>query len=441
MQAFHYLLRQIVTFVLLLTLPTALLGYLTLSRAPLVLQTSTLDAETLAHGRELMNRLHASFAIVDARLVDIETTPQELNAAFALAARTLPGFQGHASLNEQGVFVQLSLPFRTLGMVRYANATLQIQAGQGPLQLGSIQLGEIRLPGRVALAILQQVADQAWGEGQGAQMLSRIRGIQVQQDMLRVQLEKPAGFGLSALKQKGLTAYRQLFGGNKQRESLEWYYQQLLGFAKERPQGSLVPYLQYAITLAAERSGGDATKAADENRLALYGLAQLLGGPHLQMLVNEVKNHDELTSMKVTLARRRDLQQHFIYSATVHLLTSQHISDAVGETKELLDSLQGGSGFSFVDLLADRAGVRFAKLVTAPETALAVQQFFTGPERLEAEVFPSKSRLPEGMPKALFEQRFQSIESDEYKQMVAEIDRRLQALPLFQLENIATDHR
>ena len=63
------------------------------------------------------------------------------------------------------------------------------------------------------------------------------------------------------------------------------------------------------------------------------------------------------------LAGRRDLLQQFIVSAGLRVLAENGVPMAIGEFKELLDSRSGGSGFSFVDLAADRAGLRFADYV------------------------------------------------------------------------------
>jgi hypothetical protein len=49
------------------------------------------------------------------------------------------------------------------------------------------------------------------------------------------------------------------------------------------------------------------------------------------------------------------------------------ISDAGGLLKEELDALTHGSGFSFGDLAADRAGVRFAWATDSETAALAMQ--------------------------------------------------------------------
>ena len=68
----------------------------------------------------------------------------------------------------------------------------------------------------------------------------------------------------------------------------------------------------------------------------------------------------------------------------------------------------------------------------SPNSALQLQQFFAS-DRAEAEIFPSKARLPEGISQATFEQKYRSVDSTDYQQMVSDIDKRLDALPLYQI--------
>lgn len=438
MQALKHLLGQILSFLLLALMALVITGWLLLDRTPLVAHSTKLNAASVQHGQQLMSSIHASMQNEAASQLVIQTNADELNAAFAIAARTLPGFQGETQLKTDGLAVLMTMPWQVIGQRFYVNATIHIDAVQGPLQLQQVQVGKVTLPGRFALSLLSWVADQAWGPGEGAKLLAKVRSVTVHDNAVTVELDKPQGFGLASLKQQGVNMYRKLTGADSMKQDVEHYYQLAQQFSKTQPEGSLVAYLQLVFREAAKRTAGsaDAERAIVENRAAIYGLAQLFGGKNLQLLVNEVKHDDEQASLKVTLGRRRDLQQHFLYSATIHLLTSQNMSNTVGETKELLDSLTGGSGFSFVDLLADKAGVRFARLATDNVAqAKALQAFFVQQERHEQEVFPSKARLAEGMPQQLFEQQYQSIDSAVYQQMVAEIDRRLDALPLYQLAN------
>ena len=64
---------------------------------------------------------------------------------------------------------------------------------------------------------------------------------------------------------------------------------------------------------------------------------------------------------------REDWARHYALSAALAVLEHPLVSDAAGLMKEELDALTHGSGFSFGDLAADRAGVRFADAATHSE--------------------------------------------------------------------------
>lgn len=435
MKAVHHLFRQLLTLLLVLLTTLCFAGWLLLDPVPLLTLSGQMNADTVRHSKQLLNNLNQSIKKPDSSPWVIAANADELNSAFHLASRTLPGFQGRAEVTASGLTSLMTVPVRLLGQQYYLNATVQISPSSGPLQIDKVKIGMLTLPGGAALTLVGSAADQMWGAGTGAELLAMVRSVQFEENEVKVELNKPSGWNLQKLKESGLSVYRDLFSSPQQRADIEFYYQIALEHAgRQQGSASLVSYLQILFQQAAIRSAADPSVATRENQSALLALAQLLGGQNLQLLVNEVKRPSGVKAPRVTLARRPDLQQHFIYSAAIHLLTSHNVSNTVGEAKELLDSIKGGSGFSFVDLLADRAGVRFARLATASTaSAIAVQQFFQQ-QRDETEIFPSKARLPEGLSQQLFEQRYQSVDSAVYRQMVQEIDRRLSALPLYQIK-------
>lgn len=441
MQAVRHLFRQLLTFGLLLLSAVLLLAALLLERSPLLTDSGQLNAQAVRSSQQLLKNLNQSIRDPGEQLV-IETNLTELNAAFALASRTLPGFHGNTRVDGHGLTILMTMPLEALSLKFYLNARIQIEAAVGPLQFRQVQIGALRVPGSMALSLLGWVADQIWGPGQGAALLAKVRSVTILQDEVKLEISKPAGFSMGQLKQSGLSLYKQWFSSDEQKELIEHYYKLALELSAPATDGSrpatqsLALYLQVLFREAAARSQEAApAQAVAENQAVLLALAQLLGGHNLQLLVNEVKLNPHGRAPRVVLARRPDLQQHFVYSAAIHLLGNQQISSVVGETKELMDSLRGGSGFSFVDLLADRAGIRFARIATgSAQSAHALQQFFVAADRTEQEVFPSKARLPEGLPQELFEQQYKSIDSAVYQQMIAEIDRRLNALPLYQIQ-------
>ncbi|TWT87740.1 hypothetical protein Mal64_32830 [Pseudobythopirellula maris] len=77
-----------------------------------------------------------------------------------------------------------------------------------------------------------------------------------------------------------------------------------------------------------------------------------------------------LAAVKPTVRGRVDLAKHFFVSAGLALRAGDEQARAIGLAKELVDS-QGGTGFSFADLAADRAGVRFGREVAEGRVAMA----------------------------------------------------------------------
>ena len=98
----------------------------------------------------------------------------------------------------------------------------------------------------------------------------------------------------------------------------------------------------------------------------------------------------------------------------------------MGVYKELLDA-QGGSGFSFNDIAADRAGTRLGLRLV--RQARATQQRLAEPVT-EDELMPSVTDLPEHLTQAEFKRRFGGMGTPAYLAMMASIEARLDRLPL-----------
>ena len=126
----------------------------------------------------------------------------------------------------------------------------------------------------------------------------------------------------------------------------------------------------------------------------------------------------------VTLAGRGDLAKHWALSAALQASLGGQVAQSLGAFKELSDSLEGGTGFSFVDLAADRSGERFARAATDPQLARFVQ---TRLAAVTADQLFAREALtrPEGLDAALFERTYSTIDSPEYAAALAAVDRLL----------------
>ncbi len=112
----------------------------------------------------------------------------------------------------------------------------------------------------------------------------------------------------------------------------------------------------------------------------------------------------------ITLRSRNDLAKHWALSAQLSATLGEGAATGLGEWKELKDSLDGGSGFSFLDLAADRSGLAFARVALEADRALPVaRQLRTV---TQDQLLPdSLMQAPEGLSEAQFVSEFGTVSS------------------------------
>src|SRR6185436_867681 len=130
-----------------------------------------------------------------------------------------------------------------------------------------------------------------------------------------------------------------------------------------------------------------------------------------------------------TLREREDWPRHFCLSAALAVLEHPLVSDAGGLMKEQLDALTHGSGFSFGDLAADRAGVRFAQAATDTETSARAMQTRLGESYTADDFFPPVSDLPENLTVEAFRRDYGGVGDQRYRQKIREVEARLDSCP------------
>lgn len=124
----------------------------------------------------------------------------------------------------------------------------------------------------------------------------------------------------------------------------------------------------------------------------------------------------------MSLQGRTDLAKHWVFSAALTSVLGAQTAGSLGEWKELNDSLPQGSGFSFVDLAADRAGVQIALFALDRQTAAATKDKLS--LATDNYILPEALlRAPEGLDETEFLRRFGSLDQANYAEAVSQIDR------------------
>jgi hypothetical protein len=180
--------------------------------------------------------------------------------------------------------------------------------------------------------------------------------------------------------------------------------------------------------------GATREQAVQHNRAAILALGIALGHERLARFVGlDPKGGSVRAGIALrtgtTLRGREDWARHYCLSAALAVVESPFMSDAGGLLKEELDALARGSGFSFGDLAADRAGVRFAQAATASESVAQEMQ-----RRLQRgfavdDFFPDAADLPENLTTEQFRAIYDGVGSQRYRQVAGDIEARLDRCP------------
>lgn len=141
-----------------------------------------------------------------------------------------------------------------------------------------------------------------------------------------------------------------------------------------------------------------------------------------------VERHAAFADMPATsMHGRADLAKHFLVSAHLVALLGSEPARGAGVVKEMLDS-NGGSGFSFADMAANRAGIAFAVAVLKDRLTLDdIASSFT------VESFmPPIEGLREGLQAKEFTEAFGGVGDQRLQTELSRIEASISSLPIYQ---------
>ncbi len=184
----------------------------------------------------------------------------------------------------------------------------------------------------------------------------------------------------------------------------------------------LMPMFEFA-----QLRGGDPVQ---ENEAAIMVMAFYIMDIDIAKFLGSDVVPAQQPGHQITLSGRQDFAKHFLTSAAITISSSTSVADSFGITKEIEDST-GGSGFSFTDVGADRAGVRFAELaISDSQNAIFLQKKLS--TNLSESIFiPDLKGLPEFMSEDEFLNKYGGVNQPEFQRVITDIEERISQLPLF----------
>lgn len=372
-----------------------------------------------------------------ARAHDPRKAPVGVTSALAVTERDLDLLLNHAAHRWLGARVNVNLE-PNVGVVRWSgrlpsppvwpidawlNVTALWRQTGGLPELDQLGVGSLALPGWLAEPLLRALAGHFVSADDLALVGDVVRRVTFGHDQLTVVYAWQADTSarvLSALtpadEQQRLRAYS---------DRLVAVTTATAASAASPGSVSLPQLIGPLFELARQRSlHGD---AALENRAAMLTLAMFATGQNLGLVVPAARQWPQPLRLNVTLQGRDDFPQHFMVSALLALESTGPLANAIGLYKEVADS-RGGSGFSFNDIAANRAGARFGEL--ALRDPLRLQALLAAGVE-EGSLMPDVTGLPEFLSQAEFNRQFGGVGAPGYNLVMADVERRVQALAFY----------
>jgi hypothetical protein len=414
---------------LLLAGPVALVAF-AVDRDPVTPTGKRVSFAEVKHAQRLLARYDPR-KMSPHRTTLIRATERDLKAAFSGGVAVAPRLGGDMAVTSSGIDFMLTaeLPIPVNPWGRYVNMHLTVAPSSKGLVISRLAMGRIEIPPGIVEPAIRRTMDHLIGPGEGKAIMESIRSVRVVRKTVLVAVTPPERIF------EKLTRAARRVAASGDPASVRPYYNLLARHGLDRTkarQSSLVHYIRAVFALARVRS--ETGDPVAENRGAILALAMYFGHSDFERLIGKVRTgkfrkHRPRTR-HVRLAGRNDLVRHFTVSAGLVLLGGGAVADLIGEAKEVTDS-NSGSGFSFADLAADRAGVRFAESAVASTASARRLQAALSRPVTEAYLFPRALDQPEGMNERAFRRQYGDINHPDYDRLVAEIDRRIAALPLY----------
>ena len=389
---------------------------------PLVAPAQELDYSDVERARALIAQ-NDPRRMAPGSTQTLNLSEEDINVMLRYGLSQLAGGSAAISVEPSALGARLAahLPNNPLGSWLNINAGLSQQGER--LALEYLEIGRLRIPGFIADGLLQLAGGRVQGDSLYRAVAESVRQIRLLPQRVAITYQwQPE------LVEQARARGSELLFSKADRERLLAYTAEISnvldsGSGNSDSLGRLTTPL---FTLARERSrGGD---PAAENRALITALVVYVNGLSLASLI-EVPDDTRYRPRRVkqTLQGRVDLAQHFTISAAMAVNVGSVLADAVGLSKEI-DDTDGGSGFSFTDLAADRAGVRFAEALAGAEAGSSQALLAHGGG--EDDYMPPVSGLPEFMGADRFAREYGSVGSPAYDKVVAEIERRIAGLNL-----------
>lgn len=436
--------------IIFVVLSISTVAFLSLQSSPKMINKHVVDVAAASGSKEAAKRLIDSLKSKKQPVV-VSLSQLEINGLSAFANRAVPHLAVDVLIHNKTATLDAAIELPLPKLFRYLNISGELLPNANGLLLGNITVGSISVSGKYFITLGAWVVNTFVEDKLGSTLAQMVNWVKIHDSSIEVSIDIPQDLTKPEDKKSTFITLREklsLFGGKiDDPERVAMYYHQFVNMVDTvnlpiKQRINLTYYIHKIFSLVNKQklnalSNNITLNAVQENSAGLMALAVYFGSSSFELMIGgitplTIKQQQERIALQrfVTLNNRVDLQKHFIYSVAFQLFSNTAASDTIGELKEFLDS-NGGSGFSFADLMADRAGTRLAQLATSNEINAHKVQLLLNGKVNESDFMPDISGVPEGISAKVFEKEYRDVSSSNYQKMLAFIDSQLASLAIY----------
>ncbi|MDT8406604.1 MAG: hypothetical protein RQ715_05085 [Methylococcales bacterium] len=411
-------LRALLTLVVLPVAVSAVIVWLALSDRPQVQTRWPLNPLDIERAQQVFQG-----RVVTPYIRTVTLSQRDLNLVlYYLSNQILPAAT-RLRITPASVLIDMTMTLPNRYEVCYLNISVEVGKAFGRTRLSNMRIGRLQIADELAELMFRTAVKWAHLKQHFLLFTGQILDYELAGDELHLayktepgQQQMPADLLAAPLDQQRSLFYQQQLADIIERHDPEWLL-------------SLVDLLQPLFKTALAQSSPE--QAVEENRIILYTVNEYVNGHDLLPLLPPASRLPSMRVYPAYIYKRQDLARHFMASATMTVSSGEHLANLLGLEKELRDA-QGDSGFSFIDLAINRAGMRFGQIaVASPASARALQQQMATAHSYQAFI-PDFLDLPEQLTGRALKKQFGYVYSPPYQQMLDKIDRRIHQLPFYQ---------
>jgi hypothetical protein len=402
----------------LVVLPSFLLIAIALcfQDAPLVARTAQLSPQDIEDAKVILDRHKPSHDGMN-KIQTIAIDERELELVLNYLANRLNLGAAHVQLRSGAASLQATIEVTRSPIGRYLNLDAILLQTNGLPRVYHLKIGNLPVPGILASYVLQESIRRMSETQPGEVASDLVKSIAIEDGRLTATYQ---------VNNQTVARVRSLLVGADDQARMRAYHDRLVHEVERAPSKiSLAELIPPLFGLALKRGASGDTVL--ENRAAIIVLAFYANGKGLGDIVPSAAQWPQPAHRTVTLAGRDDFPKHFLISAAISAAAGGPLADAIGVYKEIDDS-RGGTGFSFNDIGADRAGTRFGQVAAQSEQrARKLARALSSPLK-ESDFMPDVSDLPEFMAEPEFNRRYGGVGAPRYNKMMETIEGRVAAL-------------